>query len=378
MKKKLLLFVMLILAADILSGVSARAQTQVSAEAAVLMEAETGTVLFEKNPDSQMLVASTTKIMTALVAIENCGLDETASVKLEQILVEGSSMYLRDGEEITVGNLLYGLLLCSGNDAASVLAYHTAGSIEAFAEMMNAKARELGMTNSSFKNPHGLDEDGHYSTARDMAVLMSAAMERDEFEKIVSTKSISVAGRSLTNHNRLLWSCDGVIGGKTGYTMSAGRTLVSCAEREGMRLICVTLNAPSDWNDHAALYDYGFGSYRFESIVRDGETIGEVPVISGLSDAVEIVATEDFSILLSSEKELTVTAYTPKFVYAWVIGGEIAGKIIVEVDGETVEEIALVYRGDVALDNSIRLNFWERLKWGWHRAAKHSMINFTG
>ena len=229
---------------------------EVSATAAVLMDADMGQVLYEKNGDRQMLIASTTKIMTALVVLEHAAPDDVITVTPDH-MAEGSSMYLRAGETVRVEELLYGLLLCSGNDAALALT-ECAGGLTPFVALMNEKAAALGMARTSFANPNGLDADGHYSTARDMAVLAAAAMENPTFRRICSSRSVTIGQRTMENHNRLLRQLEGCVGLKTGYTQAAGRTLVSCTEREGCRLVAVTLQDGNDWADHAALYDYGF------------------------------------------------------------------------------------------------------------------------
>lgn len=229
---------------------------EVSATAAVLMDADMGQVLYEKNGDRQMLIASTTKIMTALVVLEHAAPDDVITVTPNH-MAEGSSMYLRAGEAVRVEELLYGLLLCSGNDAALALT-ECAGGLTPFVALMNEKASALGMAHTSFANPNGLDADGHYSTARDMAVLAAAAVENPTFRRICSSRSVTIGQRTMENHNRLLRQVEGCVGLKTGYTRAAGRTLVSCTERDGCRLVAVTLQDGNDWADHAALYDYGF------------------------------------------------------------------------------------------------------------------------
>ena len=229
---------------------------EASATAAVLMDADMGQVLYEKNGDRQMLIASTTKIMTALVVLEHAAPDDVITVTPNH-MAEGSSMYLRAGETVRVEELLYGLLLCSGNDAALALT-ECAGGLTPFVALMNEKAAALGMAHTSFANPNGLDADGHYSTARDMAVLAAAAVENPTFRRICSSRSVTIGQRTMENHNRLLRQVEGCVGLKTGYTRAAGRTLVSCAERDGCRLVAVTLQDGNDWADHAALYDYGF------------------------------------------------------------------------------------------------------------------------
>jgi D-alanyl-D-alanine carboxypeptidase (penicillin-binding protein 5/6) len=235
------------------------AQISVSAVSAILIDAENGTVLYEKDADRRMSIASTTKIMTALVVIENGGLQDTVTVK-QSHMTEGSSMYLKVGEKHTVEELLYGLMLASGNDAALALT-DTCGGMAPFVARMNQRAASLGMTNTSFENPNGLDGEKHYSTARDMARLAQVAMENPMFQRICSTVSATVGEQTLTNHNRLLRELDGCIGVKTGYTSTAGRTLVSCAERDGHRLIAVTLCDGNDWADHERLYAYGFSTF---------------------------------------------------------------------------------------------------------------------
>ena len=231
----------------------------ISATAAVLLDADTGEILYEKNARQQMLIASITKIMTALVALEGAPLQQEITVT-QAHMVEGSSMYLAPGEHVTVEELLYGLMLCSGNDAALALAEGCCGSVEAFVAQMNDKAAQLGMTDTSFANPNGLDDENHYSTALDMARLAAYAVENPAFVRFCSTIQLSTAQRTMSNHNRLLRSLEGCIGLKTGYTMAAGRTLVSCVVRDGRTLVAVTLQDGDDWADHQTLYEYGFAA----------------------------------------------------------------------------------------------------------------------
>ena len=251
---------------------------EVSATACVLMDADTGLVLYRKNEDQRMLIASVTKLMTALVVLEQGEVDETVTVTAAH-MAEGSSMYLRVGEKLTLEELLYGLLLCSGNDAALALT-ECAGGVEPFVALMNEKAAALGMKNTHFANPNGLDDEEHYSTAYDMALLACAAANEPTLRRIASKRTAAIGGRTLTNHNKLLSRMDGCIGLKTGYTKAAGRTLVSCAEREGHRLVAVTLRDGNDWNDHEMLYDRGFALVGVQEelrgrIVRALENIGE-------------------------------------------------------------------------------------------------------
>lgn len=229
-----------------------------SAEAAMLMDGATGEVLYEKNADVRMRIASTTKILTALVVLEEASPCREITVT-QAHMTEGSSMYLKVGEILTVQELLYGLLLSSGNDAALALT-EVCGGEAPFVAKMNELAARIGMADSAFQNPNGLDAEGHYSTARDMARLAAYAADEPAFVRLCSTTAASVAGRTMTNHNKLLQRIDGCIGMKTGYTKAAGRTLVSCVERDGRRLVAVTLCDGDDWSDHATLYEFGFAA----------------------------------------------------------------------------------------------------------------------
>ena len=231
---------------------------QVSAKSAALLDGTTGECLCEKNGDQRALIASTTKIMTGLLVCEAGDLDRTVTVPETAAGTEGSSMYLKSGETLTRRELLYGMMLHSGNDAALTLAISVSGSEAAFVRQMNRRACALNLTQTHFANPHGLDSGENYSTALDLVRLAQAALQNEQFRAVVSTKTITCAGRTLTNHNKLLWRYDGCIGVKTGYTRHAGRILVSAAERGESQLIAVTLADPDDWRDHAALLDYGF------------------------------------------------------------------------------------------------------------------------
>ncbi|MBR0409227.1 MAG: D-alanyl-D-alanine carboxypeptidase, partial [Clostridia bacterium] len=219
-----------------------------SAAACVVMHPETGRVLYERSADERLPIASTTKIMTALVVLGQCNPDARVRILPEDTDVEGSSMGLRAGETYTVEQLLYGLMLCSGNDAALALARFAGGGVEGFARLMNGKAAALGLTRTHFCNPHGLDEEGHLSTARDLAALSCAAMDDPRFRAIVSTAQYACGDQIYVNHNKLLNTYPGAIGVKTGYTQAAGRILVSCAERNGTRFVCVTIDDPADWD----------------------------------------------------------------------------------------------------------------------------------
>ena len=333
----------------------------VSAEKAILMDAATGRVLYEKHADEESLIASTTKIMTALVVCEQCNVLDRVRIPAEAVGVEGSSLYLREGEVLTVQELLYGLMLHSGNDAAAALAIYCGGTIEGFAELMNDKARALDLENTHFANPHGLDAPDHHSTARDLAVLAAYAMENPIFAQTVSTKTVRAGERSLRNHNKLLWQVDGADGVKTGYTRAAGRILVSSATRDGRRLVAVTINAPDDWNDHASLLNEGFSCYTLQSIVTTGEIIGNVEVLGGETLEVELVAAEDFSYPLAEGEKASIEPIGPGFDYAPVVEGADAGHAWVCLDGKRVGKVALRYGKTVELSTEEKQTLWKWL-----------------
>ena len=315
----------------------------ISAEKAILMDGNTGRILYEKQANQQSLIASTTKIMTALVVCEQCNVLDRMCIPKEAVGIEGSSMYLHEGEVLTLQELLYGLMLRSGNDAAVALAIYCGGTVEGFAGLMNDKARQLGMTNSHFVNPNGLDAPGHYSTAADLATLAVYAMQNPVFARTVSTKTITIGDRVLQNHNKLLWQVEGADGVKTGYTKAAGRILVSSAARQGRRLIAVTINAPNDWADHKQLLEEGFTRYTVRSIVSEGECLGSAEVAGGQTGIVELIAEENFSYAMTTEEKATVHIPGPGFVYAPVAEGQEAGHAHICVDGKPIGKVAVRY-----------------------------------
>ena len=328
----------------------ARAQEapQGSWRAAALVEQSTGRVLYAENGDEELPMASTTKIMTALLALENCALDEEVTASENANGVPGTSIYLGVGETLTIEQMLYGLLLRSGNDAAVAIAEHISGSQEDFAKLMNATAREIGMEHSSFANPNGLDHEDHYSTARDMARLACAAVENETLVRMASTRSVTIGGRTMTNHNKLLNQIEGCIGLKTGYTMAAGRTLVSCVERNGQRLVAVTLQDGNDWADHAALYDYGFSTYPAKLGASLGQTIQRVQVENGMSATVPLVAADSFAWPLAEGESLELDVELAGSLRAPIRAGRRAGEAVFSVNGKEVGRVALLYGADVA------------------------------
>ena len=319
-----------------------------SARSAVLMW--NGEVLFEKNSRQKLPMASTTKLMTALLTAERCRMEERVRIDASDCRVEGSSMELRGEEEKSIGELLKGLLLVSGNDAALALARHVGGSEEAFVRLMNEKAAALSMNSTHFTNPHGLTDENHFSTAADLALLMRACLENETLRSIMALKSCVVDGKTLINHNRLLYQCKGCTGGKTGYTEAAGRCLVSSCQREGAELVCVTLNAPDDWNDHRKLYDKAFREYSLRS-VTDGLRFSS-PVVGGTEELVYLVAPEERSVFCRKEAKVEVTAKLPWFLFAPIEKGESAGRAIITVDGRTVGEYPLVCRDSIITEKS--------------------------
>lgn len=323
------------------------AEVSVSAHAAIVMDADTGCVLYEKNADERALIASTTKIMTGWLACEFCDLDADFTVPEEAVGIEGSSIYLQAGESVSVRTLLYGTLLQSGNDAAAALAIAVCGSVEEFVAKMNARAQSLGLHNTHFDNPHGLDSDGNYSTARDLARLCCAALQNPRFAEAVATKTISFGERCFVNHNKLLWRLEGVCGVKTGYTRAAGRILVSAVRRGGRLLVAVTLSAPDDWNDHAKLYDAAFSQYTEIALATKGACVCTVPTAANGARSIELLAQEDVNCLL-------LPGETPEFCYCGasvlfppLLYGCDAGYVHVYADGRKIADVPVVFGATV-------------------------------
>lgn len=331
-----------------------------SAKHAILVDACTGRVLMEKDADSRALIASTTKIMTALVVCEQCNVLDRMSIPKEAVGIEGSSMYLREGEVLTIQDLLYGLMLRSGNDAATALAIYCGGTVEGFAQLMNDKAHKLGMSSSHFENPHGLDSPNHYSTAHDLAVLASYAMRNPIFAQTVSAKIVTAGQRRLQNHNKLLWRLDGADGVKTGYTRAAGRILVSSATRDGRRLIAVTINAPDDWNDHISMLNRGFERYENRLLIKAGDRVGVRNVVGGISNAVDLIAAEDFVYSLAKDEEISYGIGACEFEYAPVNAGDEAGYLYICIQGKPVGKVRLLYAATVEQCQNEKLPFWKR------------------
>ena len=324
------------------------------------MDATTGRYLYEKDADSRSLIASTTKIMTALIVCEQCNVLDRMQIPKEAVGIEGSSIYLKEGEVLTLQELLYGMMLHSGNDAATALAIYCGGTVEGFAELMNDKARLLGMKGSHFVNPHGLDAPEHYSTARDLAILAAYAMKNPIFVQTVSTKTVKIGQRALRNHNKLLWQVDGADGVKTGYTKAAGRLLVSSAMRQGRRLVAVTIDDGNDWVDHGKLLNDGFEKFQLCQIVEKGQCLGSVEVLSGQQKRVNVLAAEDFSFALSGNEKPHIILQPPGFVYAPVKQGETAGYAYICIGDTAIGKVSVVYEENVIAAEIPKQPFWKK------------------
>ena len=299
--------------------------------------------------------------MTALIVCEQCNVLDRMRIPAEAVGIEGSSLYLKAGEILTLQELLYGLMLSSGNDAAVALALYCGGTIEEFAQRMNDNARVLGLKNTHFVNPHGLDAPGHYSTARDLAVLGAYAMDNPIFRQTVSTKTVRVGERYLRNHNKLLWQLEGADGIKTGFTRSAGRILVSSAQRDGRRLVAVTIDAPSDWEDHRNLLESGFSDYQPSSVLHAGDRMGVVTVVGGEASRVEILAAEDFSYSLAPGETVQLALPGPGFVYAPAVAGADAGVGYILIGGKAVGKVPTVFGATVEQQKEAQKSLWRRI-----------------
>ncbi len=314
------------------------------------MCAETGELLFSKNAYEKHSMASTTKIMTSLLAIEEYTPEREVKVTSSMLGVEGTSMGLLPGDTVTLRGLVYGMLLQSGNDAANVTAIALGGSVEDFALMMNHRAKEIGMKNSHFVTPSGLDDPDHYSTAYDMALLGCEAVKNTEFLSVCSRKSAAVYygnppyRRTLYNHNRLLSGYDGAVGIKTGFTKKSGRCLVSCAVREGVTLVAVTLNAPDDWQDHRNMLDYGFSVVQSTEAEYPDDGLN-IPVVGGVDRSVSLSCGK--SCFVGDNNETQALLLTPHFLYAPVKSGQIIGELRWKKDGKVVATAPITVNEDV-------------------------------
>ncbi len=335
------------------------AKLELSAQSAILAEKNTGRILYEKNADKKMPVASTTKIMTAVVALEqeDIKLDDIIEISENASNVEGSSMYLQKGEKLTLKELLYGLMLSSGNDAAVAISEAISQNGEDFVKQMNDKAAEIGAKDTHFKNPNGLPDEDHYSTARNMMKITAYAMSNPAFREIVSTKSYKIEGegkaypRTIANHNKLLNMYKGCIGVKTGYTKEAGRCLVSAAERDGMTLLCVTLNASDDWNDHMSLYDYAYENYEYRRIVSKDIPVCKVKIKGSESEENNVYPGSDVHYPMEKGEGYTLETEIWQELSAPMKNGDQVGRIMLQMEGRNAE-IPIVLHEDINVDYS--------------------------
>lgn len=328
----------------------------INAGAALVMDTLSGRVLFQKNGYTRRPMASTTKIMTAIVALERGNLQDTVIISKKAADTWGSDINLKAGEKLKLSELLYGLMLKSGNDAAVAIAEHIGGSVESFCQMMNEKANDLGCTNTSFKSPHGLDMAGHYTTAYELALITRYALQNSTFSKIVATSDQLITGRSLHNTNEMLGAYPGADGVKTGYTGQAGRCLVTSASRSGLRLISVVLGSPTR-NARAQssknILDYAFDSYRLFTLLKSGKVMGQVQIIKGMATTVEVVAEGSVTMPLSQDEMETMSSRLvyPNELTAPVSAGQSIGHVEFLVEDKVIARAGLKIARDVRKKN---------------------------
>ena len=345
------------------------APPSISASSAVLIDADTKSILYQKDAHTRRAMASTTKIMTALVAAELCELDRVVSVNEGAVGVEGSSVYLYANERLTMYELLCAMLLESANDAAAAIAFEVGGSIEGFCDLMNQKAKALGLSDTHFTNPHGLYDTEHYTTAYELALIGAAALENEDIRKIVSTKKMTIGAagtteRVLYNHNKMLSSYEGAIGLKTGFTKKSGRCLVSAAAREGLVLIAVTLGAPDDWNDHRSMLDFGFDNFECATLAKKGEVAYRLGVMGGNETQVSLVFANSLSVTLPRGALSRVECITETFTrneFAPLPSGKSLGVASFYFDGKKIAEAELVSATEVKRIPS-KNGFFHKLK----------------
>ena len=335
-----------------------------SAKAAIIINADTLEVIYSHNQETKLPMASTTKIMTALLLCEHGDFEREITVTAEMLRVEGSSMGLLAGDKVTLHDLLYGLLLASGNDAANVVAFTLGKTINGFVKMMNQRAKELGLENTNFVTPSGLDAEGHYTTAYDLARLAATAIKNEAFAAAAASKTATLNygnppyRRTLTNHNKLLNSFDGAIGVKTGFTKKSGRCLVSAAKRDGKTVIAVTLNDPNDWQSHKQMLEYGFSVLKENIFGVDESYI--VPVISGTSDILK-VNIEPFSVYSLDDKGYEVEINLPDFVYAPIKKNQKIGSVIYKKNGQIIGKADICAKTDIKVKTA-KLSFFDSIK----------------
>jgi serine-type D-Ala-D-Ala carboxypeptidase (penicillin-binding protein 5/6) len=342
------LFLFLILAAPLAAITASEEEMEITAQAAVLMDRQTNRVLWQKNAYRCLPMASTTKVMTAILALELGNEHDVVKTSLRAANTEGSSIWLEEGEEKTLGELLYGLMLRSGNDAAVAIAEHIDGSVEKFAVRMNEKAKEIGAQNTNFRNPHGLPADNHYSTAYDLALISAYALRNQRFREIISTPEYTISwpgrewDRVMLNQNRLLEQYPGGDGVKTGWTKKAGRCFIGSATRDEWQLLVVVLNAPQMWEDAASLLDYGFAEYSREKVLYQGQVVKSAEVLKGKT-RVDVAVGEDFFYPLQPGERAAVQFRfsLPEKFSAPLSAGCKLGELEMYLNGELLGKVAL-------------------------------------
>lgn len=335
-------------------SVSAEQTLNLSARSAILMAADTGEIVYEKNAHERLPMASTTKIMTSLIAIESGCLQKEITITRDMVLVEGTSMGLLEGDKATIKDLVCGMMLKSGNDAANAAAMSLAASKEDFLAMMNQRAKELKMYNTNFETPSGLDSKNHYSTAYDMALLGCEAIKNPQLSYICSQKEMALYygnppyRRVVKNHNRLLWEYEGAFGIKTGFTKKSGRCLVSAAQRNGVKLIAVTLNAPNDWQDHRKMFDYGFELVNNQEIKSDIKSVS-LKIVGGTKSRVKVTTqyTPKIAAFNQSSCDIEEIIYIKRFEYAPLKKGSVVGEARYYKENKLIDVIPVLTAEEV-------------------------------
>ncbi len=344
-----------------------------SASAFAVLAADTGALLDGAREDEQLPMASTTKIMTGLLAAEDSDLDRIITVPAECAGVEGSSMYLKAQEQLPLRDVLYGLMLCSGNDAAECIAA-VCGGRERFITRMNTRARQLGLTRTHFDNPSGLDGETHYTTAEELARLAAYALQNESFAQVVSTQQYTAETRTMTNHNKLLRLYDDAIGVKTGFTKTAGRCLVSAARRNGRTVVAVTLNDGDDWNDHMKMLDAAFDGMQTQTWAQAGQRAGALSVQSGMEHTVSVAYAEPLEAALLQGESALLELSCATFLYAPVEAGTVCGRASVRCGDTVLCETDLVCTDTVALDAAQEDTGWRERFIQWFDRVRHKNI----